>query len=88
MAVSDTGVGISPEDIELVLKPFGQVRKSSDTAHEGLGLGLYLTQAFTEMHGGTLKIDSVVGQGTTVSMAFPISKICVDTISPLKVEAN
>lgn len=88
MAVSDTGIGISQEDIELVLKPFGQVRKSSDTAHEGVGLGLYLTQAFTEMHGGTLKIDSVVGQGTTVSMAFPISKICVDTISPLKVEAN
>lgn len=88
IAVSDTGIGISQEDIELVLKPFGQVRKSSNTAHEGVGLGLFLTQAFTEMHGGTLKIDSVVGQGTTVSMAFPISKMCVDTISPLKSKAN
>ena len=88
MAVSDTGIGISPENIEMVLMPFGQVREGSNTAHEGVGLGLYLTQAFTEMHGGSLKIDSVVGEGTTVTMAFPISEICVDTISPLKAKAN
>lgn len=75
--VSDTGIGISEHDIDMVLLPFGQVRKSSDTAHEGVGLGLYLTQAFTEMHSGALKIDSVLGQGTTVSLIFPISQICV-----------
>ena len=76
--VSDTGIGISKKDIDMVLRPFGQVRKSADTAHEGVGLGLYLTQAFTEMHGGDLEIDSVLGQGATVSLIFPMSKICVN----------
>ncbi len=88
IAVSDTGVGISPEDMEVVLMPFGQVRKSSDTTHEGVGLGLFLTKSFTEMHGGTLKIDSVVGEGTTVSLVFPRSKICVDPVAELKAKAN
>lgn len=88
IAVSDTGIGISPQDMELVLKPFGQVRQGSDTAHEGVGLGLYLTQTFTEMHGGKLEIDSVLGQGTTVSMAFPLSRMCPGAVSPLKAKVN
>lgn len=86
MAVSDTGIGILPENIDKVLKPFEQVRSSANTAHEGVGLGLYLTKAFTEMHGGKLEIQSVFGQGTTVSLKFPVSKICVRAGTPLTVD--
>lgn len=85
MTVSDTGIGISPENIDKVLKPFEQVRSSANTAHEGVGLGLYLSKAFTEMHGGKLEIQSVFGQGTTVSLKFPVSKMCVKAGTPLTV---
>ena len=76
ISISDNGIGISREDLELVLQPFGQVRKSADTAHEGVGLGLHLTKAFTEMHGGKLEIESVLGEGTTVNLTFPTETFC------------
>jgi len=69
--VADTGIGIAAADIPKVLEPFGQVRDVFTRKHEGTGLGLYLAKSFTEMHGGTLDIDSALGQGTTVTLRFP-----------------
>ena len=69
--VRDTGVGIAPEDVEVVLSPFGQIDTAHARDHQGTGLGLPLVQAFIEMHGGTLEIQSEVGEGTTVSLFFP-----------------
>ncbi len=69
--VADTGIGIDPEHLETVLTPFGQVESPLNRKYEGTGLGLPLTKALTELHGGTLEIASVFGQGTTVSISFP-----------------
>ncbi len=69
--VRDTGIGMAPEDIPNALKPFHQVDSRLSRRYEGTGLGLPLTNAFVALHGGTLSIDSVPGEGTTVSLRFP-----------------
>ena len=69
--VSDTGLGIAEHDIPKVLEPFGQVHDVMTRNHEGSGLGLHLAKSFTEIHGGTLEIESILGQGTAVILTFP-----------------
>jgi PAS domain S-box-containing protein len=73
--VSDTGVGISPDDIGRVLHPFEQAREGAQLSHEGTGLGLYLTQSLAQLHGGTLSLESEIGVGTTVTVEFPASRV-------------
>ena len=73
MVVSDTGIGIAEEDIPTALAVFGQVHRSQ--SHEGTGLGLPLCKMFTELHGGKLQLTSTVGEGTTVRVIFPDSRI-------------
>jgi len=77
--VTDTGKGIRAEDLERVLTPFEQARKGSDTAHDGIGLGLPLAKAFTELHGGKLELQSEIGKGTSVRLVFPTSIFCSDS---------
>jgi len=69
--VSDTGIGIPPESIPLVLVPFGQVRDGAHISHEGTGLGLPLSNRLMELQGGRLDITSEPGCGTTVALTFP-----------------
>jgi signal transduction histidine kinase len=71
VSVADTGIGIAEEDIWKALVPFAQVSSDLSRKYEGTGLGLPLSKGFVEMHGGTLKIDSEPGQGTTVTVRFP-----------------
>jgi signal transduction histidine kinase len=71
ISVSDTGIGIAEEDIWKALVPFAQVSSDLSRRYEGTGLGLPLSKGFVEMHGGTLKIESEPGQGTTVTVRFP-----------------
>ena len=71
LITEDTGIGIAPEDIETALQPFGQIDSLLARRHEGTGLGLPLAKSLTELHGGTMKIDSSVGFGTTVTVRFP-----------------
>ena len=71
ISVSDTGIGIAEEDIWKALVPFAQVSSDLSRKYEGTGLGLPLSKGFVEMHGGTLKIDSESGRGTTVTVRFP-----------------
>ncbi len=75
ITVSDTGVGIASIDIPTVMAPFGQVESAFQRAHSGTGLGLPLTRALIELHGGTFEIDSVLGKGTTVTLTLPGSRI-------------
>ncbi len=71
IAVEDDGVGIAPHDIPLVLQPFGQAENTLTPKHEGTGLGLPLAKGFMELHGGTLGLESEVGQGTRITLTFP-----------------
>jgi PAS domain S-box-containing protein len=72
--VSDTGVGIAPEDIATAMAPFQQVDSQLSRKYEGTGLGLPLTKALVELQGGTLDIESEVGTGTTVTVRFPVAR--------------
>lgn len=67
--ISDTGVGIAPDDIPKALSVFGQVNRTK--SHEGTGLGLPLCKMYTELHDGNLELTSTLGEGTTVHLTFP-----------------
>ena len=73
--ISDTGIGMSPEEIPIALAAFGQVDSSLARKHEGTGLGLPLSKALVEMHGGQLLIESEVGIGTTVTVRLPPERV-------------
>ncbi|MCM0021156.1 MAG: HAMP domain-containing histidine kinase [Tagaea sp.] len=74
--VSDTGVGMSPEEIELALKPFMRVATSPYVAKEGgIGLGLPISKALVELHGGQLAIVSRPGEGTVMTVRLPASRL-------------
>jgi signal transduction histidine kinase len=81
IAVADTGIGISPADIPKALSAFGQVDSSLSRRHEGTGLGLPLSKALVELHGGELQIESEPGIGTTVSIVLPASSVCANRAS-------
>jgi len=71
IAVKDTGIGMSAEDIATALTPFGQVDSRLARKFEGTGLGLPLTKSFVELHDAKLHIQSEPEEGTTVSVHFP-----------------
>ncbi|WP_297801262.1 ATP-binding protein [uncultured Brevundimonas sp.] len=71
IAVSDTGIGISQEDIARLAQPFVQVENQHAKTTQGTGLGLALTKSLIEMHGGQMVIDSEIGTGTTVWFDLP-----------------
>ncbi|MFP4519708.1 MAG: ATP-binding protein [Oceanicaulis sp.] len=71
LQVADTGIGISQEDLPRVGRPFEQIENQHSKKHQGSGLGLALSKSLVEMHGGSLRIDSVLGKGTTMSFSLP-----------------
>ena len=75
LAITDTGIGIAEEEIEKVFEPFAQVGDIMTRGHEGTGLGLSLAKALTELHGGTLEMQSRIGIGTTVTVCFPAERV-------------
>ncbi|MFN3585125.1 ATP-binding protein [Phenylobacterium sp.] len=72
ISVQDTGIGIAPDDLARLARPFEQVESQHSKTQQGSGLGLALTKAFVEMHGGLLDLKSTPGQGTTASFALPV----------------
>lgn len=75
IAVSDTGIGMAPENIPQALEPFGQIDGELSRKYQGTGLGLSLVKNLTELHGGILTIESEVGAGTTVTIELPSERI-------------
>jgi signal transduction histidine kinase len=71
VSVSDTGIGIAPEDQEAVFEEFRQVGTAQKKA-EGTGLGLTLCRKFIELHGGRIWVKSQVGQGSTFTFTIPV----------------
>ncbi len=75
LSVADTGIGMSAEQLPRALDAFGQVHARSVSAERGSGLGLPLTRALIELHGGQFGIDSAPGAGTTVRLVFPATRV-------------
>tara|TARA_R110000824_G_scaffold155226_6_gene327792 strand:- start:86433 stop:87596 length:1164 start_codon:yes stop_codon:yes gene_type:complete len=80
--VSDSGIGMTSDEIKVALTPFGQVSSRLSGMHNGTGLGLPLAKAMMDLHGGALKIQSVPERGTTVSLVFPASRVTVADLTP------
>jgi cell cycle sensor histidine kinase DivJ len=70
--VSDTGIGIAPQDLPRLGEPFFQVRSNYDRSYEGAGLGLSLVRGLVGLHGGTLWLESSPGVGTRVTVRLPL----------------
>jgi signal transduction histidine kinase len=70
-SVADTGIGMKASEIPLALEPFRQIDSSYGRKYQGTGLGLPLSRALAELHGGTLAIESEPGQGTKVTVTIP-----------------
>jgi len=72
IAVSDTGIGIKPEDIDKIFEAFRQLDASYARRYEGTGLGLTLTKQLVELHGGKIWVISEFGKGSTFTFTLPI----------------
>jgi len=71
LVVSDSGIGISRDQVAKIFEPFFQVDSSSTRAFGGTGLGLTLAKAYVEAHGGQIWVDTAPGQGSTFTATFP-----------------
>lgn len=74
ISVRNTGIGINPAGIDNVLLPFEQEDKDLSRRYQGSELGLPLTKALVEAHGGQLRLESKLGAETTVTIVFPIER--------------
>ncbi len=75
IAVSDSGIGIAPQDIPKVMERFGMVDSTMSRKHTGTGLGLPLSKQLAELHGGSLTLESTVNVGTTVTVTLPRERL-------------
>lgn len=83
--VQDTGIGIKEEDLDKIFGSFTQVDTKRNRMIQGTGLGLAISKSLCELMGGSIKVESVYGKGTTFTIELP-QKIVDDT--PLKIKAN
>ena len=72
ISVSDTGIGIAPEDQPRIFEEFRQVGSDYEHKSEGTGLGLTLAKKFVELHGGRIWVESEVGKGSKFTFTLPI----------------
>jgi len=74
VTVCDTGVGIAADDLPKLFRPFVQVDSALNRQYEGTGLGLALVKRIVELHGGSVGVESVVGEGSRFSFTLPCSE--------------
>lgn len=72
LEVQDTGIGIPPEQLPYIFERFHRVPHARSRTHEGTGIGLALVQELVKLHGGTMHVESTVGQGTTFRVIIPL----------------
>jgi PAS domain S-box-containing protein len=75
VSVSDTGIGMTPAQIQVALSPFGQIDSKLARKHEGTGLGLPICRSLMELHGGTVIVTSEPNKGTTMTARFPAPRV-------------
>ena len=73
LRVADTGVGIAADDLKRIGDPFFQAGKTYQRRHEGTGLGLSIVKSLVGLHGGEMTVQSRIDEGTTVTVALPLS---------------
>lgn len=73
-SVSDTGVGIAPEDLHRVFQEFQQLDGTTRRRHGGAGLGLAISKHLVELHGGRIWMDSQLGRGSTFHFSLPVHR--------------
>ncbi|MFN3476977.1 MAG: ATP-binding protein [Candidatus Methylomirabilales bacterium] len=72
--VTDTGIGIKPEDLPKLFQEFVQLDTASVRKGEGTGLGLALTKKLVELHGGRIWVESEVGKGSAFTFTLPLKR--------------
>ncbi|TWH42866.1 response regulator [Dulcicalothrix desertica] len=71
ISVSDTGIGMTPEQLANIFQAFSQADASTTRKYGGTGLGLVITQKFCQMMGGNISVESIFGEGTTFTIVLP-----------------
>jgi signal transduction histidine kinase len=74
LQVSDQGMGIDPEDLPNIFMKFFRSKNAKSSPVKGSGLGLYLAKYFVELHGGSISVESALGQGTTFTVELPFNQ--------------
>ncbi|AGA64916.1 putative non-motile and phage-resistance protein [Liberibacter crescens BT-1] len=74
LLITDTGVGISTENLSRIGQPFLQIKNEHTNCSKGTGLGLYLVKGLVELHSGTFDITSSIGKGTSVTITLPLNE--------------
>jgi PAS domain S-box-containing protein len=88
LSVWDKGIGIKPEDMEKLFKPFTQLDSSLARQYSGTGLGLSLVQRMAELHGGSIKVESVPGEGSRFTIILPWSSGVTQPIPGIKLKGT
>jgi len=70
--VTDTGVGIQPENLELLFRPFRQIESGSTRRYDGTGLGLAISKRMVDLMGGSIRVESTWGAGSTFTVSLPL----------------
>src|SRR5436305_10516010 len=86
LEVEDRGIGMSAEELERALQPFGQANTGAARLYGGTGLGLPITKGLIEAHHGELMIDSVPDRGTRVRVTLPPH--AAGSVNPVKAPAS
>jgi signal transduction histidine kinase len=73
IVIRDTGIGIPEDRIADLCQPFKRIENVLSCRHQGSGMGLFITKALVERHGGTLVIESGLGEGTIVRVRLPLA---------------
>jgi signal transduction histidine kinase len=75
ISVSDTGIGITPDEQKTIFDSFRQVSSTHNRTYGGTGLGLAIVKHYVEMHSGEIHLESEVGKGSTFTLTIPVSTI-------------
>jgi PAS domain S-box-containing protein len=81
ISVTDSGIGISPEAMEQLFKPFSQIDSGLARKFEGTGLGLAMVKLLAELHGGAVAVESAVGQGSAFTVWLPVRAAGEETLT-------